>query len=231
METIIFDVDDTLYDQLLPFKNAVKDKIDDSFSNEEITLLYLKCRKYSDEVFEKHMSGEITASQLQTYRIIMACRDFGIELSENEALAFQEAYLSEQKQISLINEIETLFNKLHDSGKQLAVLTNGEHGHQMMKVKQLGIEKWVPIDRIFVSGSIGYSKPDLNVFRHIENKLELSKENIIYIGDSFENDVVGAKTAGWQAIWFNHRRRTVNHTKWQADHVVNNPKDLLAIFQ
>ena len=35
----------------------------------------------------------------------------------------------------------------------------------------------------------------------------LSKKETYCIGDSYENDVDGAKNAGWKAIWFNHRER------------------------
>ncbi|WP_058308972.1 HAD family hydrolase [Gracilibacillus massiliensis] len=230
METIIFDVDDTLYDQLQPFRNAVHQQLNASYSKKQVESLYLTSRKYSDNVFEKHMNGEITALELQTYRITQACKDFGLNLSYQEAVAFQEAYLREQNQISLFSEIEVLLNHLSSNHYQLAVLTNGEVDHQMMKVDQLGITKWIPKENIFVSAGVGHSKPSHKVFEHLEEKLKLSKDNTIYIGDSFENDIVGAKQVGWKAIWMNHRSREKPDSNYQADYIIQNPNDLLPIF-
>ncbi|KAB8137470.1 HAD family hydrolase [Gracilibacillus oryzae] len=230
MKTVIFDVDDTLYDQLQPFKNAVMERLDHPFSPQEIASLYLASRKYSDEVFEKHMNGEISALELQTYRITKACDEFGLILSQEEAIAFQHTYLLQQQQITLLADIEILLHRLDEQGKQIAILTNGEQNHQMMKVNQLGLERWVQKDNIFVSGAIGHSKPSPEVFQHIEDKLQLDKEETVYIGDSYENDIVGAKQAGWKAIWLNHRQRKINDQKWQADYSVDHTSHLLSIF-
>ena len=35
----------------------------------------------------------------------------------------------------------------------------------------------------------------------VENEMGHDPEDSYYIGDSYRNDVVGAKMAGWNAIW------------------------------
>ncbi|MGN8646066.1 HAD family hydrolase [Gracilibacillus sp. HCP3S3_G5_1] len=229
MQTIIFDVDDTLYDQLLPFRNAVYQQLDASFSESEIGALYKASRKYSDEVFEKQMSGEITALELQTYRITKACEEYGFTLSYEDAVQFQESYLQELQKIQLFEPMKRLLNQLSEQGKQLAVLTNGKLDHQMMKVKQLQLTNWIPAEHIFVSGDVGHSKPSLKVFEHIESNLPLKKQDTIYIGDSFENDVIGAKRAGWKAVWMNHRKRKASQQDIMPDYTVEKPDDILTI--
>ncbi|WP_054860115.1 HAD-IA family hydrolase [Gracilibacillus sp. JCM 18860] len=231
MDTIIFDVDDTLYDQLLPFKNTVKQQFQQDFIDAELEALYITSRKYSDEVFEKHMNGgEITALELQTYRITKACEEFGLAISYQDAVSFQQKYLQEQKQITLFEELKQLLDHLLSQKKQLAILTNGEEAHQMMKVKQLGLSHWIPATHIFVSGAIGHSKPSREVFRYMEDQLKLNKEKTVYIGDSYENDIVGAKQMGWQAIWMNHRKRTIDLPKWQPNYTAYHPKELVSWF-
>ncbi|WP_163539947.1 HAD family hydrolase [Gracilibacillus sp. YIM 98692] len=230
MKTIIFDVDDTLYDQLQPFQNTVKQQLDPDFPAEKIADLYLTSRKYSDEVFEKHMSGEITALELQTYRITQACKEFGIDMSYEEAVTFQEVYLRQQQQITLFPEWKDLLDKFVKDGLQLAILTNGELKHQMMKVKQLGISKWIAEENIFVSGDIGHSKPNPIVFYHVEEKLHLEKDSTLYIGDSYENDIIGAKQVGWKAIWMNHRLREKPDTEWLPDDTITHSSELAALF-
>ncbi|GGM27742.1 hydrolase [Paraliobacillus quinghaiensis] len=230
MQTVIFDVDDTLYDQTSPFKKAVQEQFTQSFTEKELTDLYIASRKH-DLLFQKNCTGELSIVELQTYRITEACREFGITLSYQEAINFQDAYLAEQQKITLYEEVEELLNILYQQNIQLAVLTNGEKDHQSMKIKQLDLVRWIPEEHFFISGALGHAKPAQEVFTIIENKLQIDRTNTIYIGDFFEHDVVGAKQAGWQSIWMNHRHRQVPTTSVKPDKVVYSAKELLEIFQ
>jgi REG-2-like HAD superfamily hydrolase len=44
-------------------------------------------------------------------------------------------------------------------------------------------------------------KPELKFFRHIEEKLRANPEQILLIGDSWNEDILGATRAGWHAIF------------------------------
>ena len=45
----------------------------------------------------------------------------------------------------------------------IAILTNGRPEPQYAKVVALGLHKWFDDEHIFISGGIGYQKPDLVV--------------------------------------------------------------------
>ncbi|MDC3415936.1 HAD family hydrolase [Aquibacillus salsiterrae] len=230
METIIFDVDDTLYDQTLPFKKAFTQVIQEPFSDEKIDKVYIASRKYSDALFDEWEAGEVSTQQLHTYRITAACEEFGIGLSEQTAIAFQAAYYREQQRIQLFDAVEQLLDLLHQENKQLAVLTNGGEHHQRMKMDQLAIERWIPKEHIFISGALGHAKPKQEAFHFIEDKLKLDKAQTVYIGDSFDNDIVGAKQVGWKAIWLNHRHRKLPKSNVRSDATVFSAKELLDLF-
>ncbi|MRH41104.1 HAD-IA family hydrolase [Aquibacillus halophilus] len=231
MDTIIFDVDDTLYDQAQSFKNTVKQMIQESFTDEELDKLYIASRKHSDALFDKSEAGEITLLDMQIHRITAACHEFGIPMTREQAIEFQEAYVAEQQKITLFDEVVELLDALYLEDKQLAVLTNGEDKHQSMKIKQLDLEKWIPKEHHFISGAIGYAKPKQEAFQIIEKKLQLDKGKTVYIGDSFDNDIVGAKQAGWNAVWMNHRKRSLPTTTIKPDKTVYNAKELLDVFR
>lgn len=57
------------------------------------------------------------------------------------------------------------------------------------------------VERLFVSAQVGRRKPGLEFFRFIERELNLSPNQLLSVGDHFENDIAGARAAGWQAIW------------------------------
>lgn len=42
------------------------------------------------------------------------------------------------------------------------------------------------------------------IFQKIEQQLNLKPDEILYIGDSWPNDVDGSTQAGWDAIWYTH---------------------------
>jgi HAD superfamily hydrolase (TIGR01509 family) len=51
------------------------------------------------------------------------------------------------------------------------------------------------------------AKPDVGIFRIVESLLNLGPESLVLIGDHPHNDVVGAKQAGWRAIWIDRDNR------------------------
>ena len=50
---------------------------------------------------------------------------------------------------------------------------------------------------------MGYRKPDPRFFEALMQKLEIDPENVISVGDKYENDIVAARKSGIHAIWFN----------------------------
>ncbi|MFJ7935607.1 HAD family hydrolase [Sporosarcina sp. NPDC096371] len=229
MDTVIFDVDDTLYDQLNPFKRAFILNFK-HLSNVPIEKLYVSSRRYSDTLFNKSEAGTISLLELHTYRIIAACKEFDIDIDYNEAIEFQNTYEIEQKKITLIPEMEKLIELLYQKNKQLGILTNGPHQHQLTKINQLGLTRWIPIENMFISEAIGSAKPSSSAFHIVERKLQLNKDKTVYIGDSFENDIIGAKKVGWNAIWMNHRKKNRPVSTISPDKIVDRPKELFGLI-
>ncbi|HZH61881.1 MAG TPA: HAD family hydrolase [Metabacillus sp.] len=231
MDTIIFDVDDTLYDQAQSFHKTVRKLFQEPLSNEEIDQLYKASRKYSEILFDQSEAGEISQFEWQTGRFIAAFKDFNIPIDTERAAIFHETYVAEQKNITLFPEVEELLNILYKEGKQLGILTNGEEKHQAMKIKQLGLSSWIPEEKTFISGTIGHAKPKREVFNFIEEKMDLDQTKTVYIGDNFEKDIIGAKQAGWQAVWMNHRKKGIPaNAIYKPDKEVHSAKELLDLF-
>ncbi|MGC6769925.1 HAD family hydrolase [Enterococcus sp. LJL128] len=209
MNTIVFDVDDTVYDQQQPFRAAIK-KIFPAFPCEKMHELYIRFRHHSDVTFEKSITGEWTLAYMRFFRLDESMKDLGYP-STTEAVSsrFQEAYEDELDNICMHPEVKKVFDYLSEKQIPLGIITNGPTDHQYKKVKQLQLENWVPSDNIIISQSTGYQKPDKEIFQLAAKQFRMEPETTLYIGDSFENDVVGAHNGGWQSLWFNHRLRTV----------------------
>ncbi len=59
------------------------------------------------------------------------------------------------------------------------------------------------VERIYGFRTIGHKKPEPEFFRFVLHNLGLSASHAVMVGDSLENDVLGANACGIRAVWFN----------------------------
>ena len=197
---LVFDVDDTLYEQIVPFKNAYRSLFDIDIDMEKF---YLLSRYYSDVKFEASRNGEMTMDEYHIYRIQEAARDLGVFLTDEQALNMQKEYKKNQQKLQMSNITISILELAKENNVKLGIITNGPSEHQWSKVKALGVERWIDKENIIVSGDYSINKPDVKIFEIMQEKLKLPNDSLYYIGDSLENDIVGANNAGWKAIWIN----------------------------
>ncbi|MBY4961130.1 HAD family hydrolase [Streptococcus suis] len=229
MKALIFDVDDTLYDQIQPFERALERHIE--VAREQIEPLYLSFRRYADEVFEATATGKMSLKDSHIYRMKHALADFGYQVSDAIALAIQIDYDYFQGQIELSPVFPEIFSWCQAQGIAMGIITNGPYRHQLRKIRTMGLVNWFELEHVLISGQVGITKPNPAIFQLMEERLGMSGEDICYLGDSFENDVVGAKAANWKAIWFNHRKRVEPIAPYQADKVVIDWDELVEVIQ
>lgn len=205
---LIFDVDDTLYNQVIPFRNACRSAFDMEVPEEEESWYQAFCRR-GQEIFEACERKEISLEESRIYRITHAMEDCGQRITREQADAFQKSYLEQQKRLALSPVMEKILGESKKAGCTLGIITNGPYDHQMGKVRTMGIDRYVPEENIIVSGAAGFSKPDLRIFRLMEERLGHPAEEMWMIGDSYANDMMGAKAAGWNTVWVNYHHREI----------------------
>ena len=201
---LVFDVDDTLYEQIVPFENAYRSLFDMDIDMEKF---YLLSRYYSDVKFEASRNGEMTMDEYHIYRIQEAAKDLGVCLTAEQALSMQKEYKKNQQKLQMSNTTISILELAKENNVKLGIITNGPSEHQWAKIKALGIESWISRENIIVSGDYGINKPDVRIFEIMQEKLQLPNASLYYIGDSIENDIVGANNAGWKAIWINRYKQ------------------------
>ncbi|BDD43057.1 HAD family hydrolase [Streptococcus ruminantium] len=229
MKALIFDLDDTLYNQLHPFQQALEKHL--QIAEEDIAALYLAFRHYADEVFEATATGKMSLKDSHVYRMKRALVDIGYRVSDDLALAIQMDYDYFQGHLELNAVFPDIFRYCKERDITIGIITNGPYHHQLKKIRSLGLFEWFDSDLMMISGQVGVAKPHPAIFHLMEEKLGLSSEEICYLGDSFENDVVGAKSVGWKAIWFNHRKREVPVNSFKADSLVDEWDELEGVIR
>jgi putative hydrolase of the HAD superfamily len=89
---------------------------------------------------------------------------------------------------------------------QLAVATNARDSDEAQiwgALKRAELAGY--LDYVFCFRTIGYLKPSPDYFQFILNRLEISKEQVVMVGDEWNADIAGANQAGIRAIWLNRR--------------------------
>ena len=201
---LVFDVDDTLYEQIVPFENAYKSLFD---MNIDMEKFYLLSRYYSDVKFEASRNGEMTMDEYHIYRIQEAAKDLGVFLTDEQALNMQKEYKKNQQKLQMSDITINILKLARKNNVRLGIITNGPSEHQWSKIEALGVERWIDKDNIIVSGDYSINKPDVRIFEIMQEKLQLPNDFLYYIGDSIENDIVGANNAGWKSIWINRYKQ------------------------
>lgn len=229
MKTIIFDVDDTLYDQMIPFEQAIQKNFPKEIT--PIAELYAAMRVFSDKVFHLTEGGEMGLEEMHIYRIQKAYETFEKTITDEQALSFQKDYAQNQKEITLLPEVKEVLDLCLEKGIKMGIITNGPTNHQKNKIKQLGMEKWIPKENMFISGEVGIAKPNVELFKHVEQSMNLDSDETYYFGDSFENDMVGASNAGWKKIWKNHRNKEVLDESVEIEFVVDGENSLIEVVE
>lgn len=183
-----------------------------SFDEQEfMRIFYIK----SDENFPLVESGQITPLESNIWRLEETFRALHLPCPAGTGSFFAERYSYLQDHITLPPDLLDMFEGLMPytapSGHmtpggnilclRLGILTNGESAHQRKKIKMLGLDRFIPEDRIVVSGDVGISKPEEGIFRAAEKVMDLPQGRIWLAGDSLKHDIGGAKAAGWHTIW------------------------------
>jgi HAD superfamily hydrolase (TIGR01549 family) len=90
-------------------------------------------------------------------------------------------------------------------GRRLGMVTNGPTEVQRAKIELLGVAAHV--DFIIISEEFGAWKPDPAIFYEALRLGGVSAEDAVFVGDSPDHDMTGARAAGIRAIWVNRSRQ------------------------
>ena len=146
--------------------------------------------------------------------------------TREQAELFQKRYKENQSHLHVSGVMTQLLDECEAAGVKMGVITNGPFSHQVQKFHTLGLDKWFTEDQLIVSAGVGVAKPDVKIFRMAEEKWGMKPENTFMIGDSLENDIAGAKNAGWKTIWMNHHRYTVPEGMEKPDYIAYTEEEL-----
>ena len=179
---------------------------------------------HNEQLWDSYRKGIVSKEELRTVRFYKVLQDFGID---NKKLAndISEGYLKKgpYKTHLMPYTIDTL--EYLSIKYKLHIITNGFDEIQLIKLNNCGIRKY--FEQIITSDSTGFKKPDKRIFHHSLYKAKAKTKQSIMIGDHLEIDIVGARNAGLDQIYFNPKGKKHNES---ITYEINCLKKLMSIF-
>ena len=200
MAVFVFDIDDTLYLRGDAYMHAYHEVIGNIPGVTDLQV-DVTSRYWSEVEFARFEKGEITREEMNILRVQDTYRALGLELSRERAQGFQDVYKEAQNRMTLLPEMRKVLQYLKEKQVTTGIITNGASDHQRFKYHALQLEKFIPEENIIASGDINIFKPDPEIFHAFERKIGAAAEDCWFVGDSPENDMQGARAAGWHFIW------------------------------
>ena len=166
--------------------------------------------------WQRYVAGELTFAAQRTWRVqqVLAMRqEYSPDsqpLTEQEVIDIFARYLAlYEDSWSLYPDVLPCLEAL--SAYPLGLITNGDGNQQRQKLQRTGIAEY--FTSVVISGDIGVAKPQREIFERSAEELGLKPNELLFIGDNPQADVLGALGAGWQSIWLN---RTCSERKIAA---------------
>ena len=207
---VLFDLDDTLFDHWHCTNESL----------EALQGVYPAFRRWSlSELGARHahllerfhldvLAGRLTVDEarIRRFRQLMADagkgRAPGASAVKDAAAAqtaadYRRAYVSAWR---LVPGAFELLEALHPLAP-IGVISNNVVGEQLDKIRTCGLETF--LDTVVISEEAGVTKPDPRIFEIALARLGCEAGEVVMVGDSWAADIVGARSAGIRAVWFN----------------------------
>jgi putative hydrolase of the HAD superfamily len=200
---IFFDLDNTLWDY--------KSNMRETFSEvvRELNLTRIEQRfdefvkafdKNNDKYWIEYRKGLISKEYLRRKRFTDSLESIGIH---DESIIPPMAELYHQRvsrKTHLFPGVRETLAYLKEK-YDLYIITNGFVEIQTNKLESSTLSQY--FERIFMAEAIGFQKPDKRFFYHALSSVNAKKTESIMVGDDFEADIIGAKNAGIDQVFFN----------------------------
>lgn len=203
MKAVLFDLDDTLFDHkfsCLKGLTALQEKFPQlkTASLQELEREYDKLLSVD---YDRVLDGKISIVDATTQRIRKLCEmhsiNLDLEVARKTADLYSKVYMKNRQIVPGVKELLITLRKK----AILGVVTNGLVQPQIEKLRSCQIAE--PIDFIVVSEAVGYKKPSKEIFEVALKRAYVKASEAVYVGDSWDSDVLPAVSVGMKAVWLN----------------------------
>ncbi|WP_328996246.1 HAD family hydrolase [Kribbella sp. NBC_01245] len=194
LRAVLFDLDDTLVDQHSAAVEAVLAwAAERGITEPDVSERWARV---SETHYTRYQLRELTFEEQRRERV----REFlDLSVSDDEADAIYSGYLTRYEAAwRLFDDAIPALRRARAAGLTVGVLTNGDETHQRFKLNLLGLAD--EVDLLIASSTLPAGKPAPAAFHHAINRIQTPAPETLMVGNSLENDVLGAQSAGLPAV-------------------------------
>jgi putative hydrolase of the HAD superfamily len=181
-------------------------------------------KHHNEKLWELYRLGQIKKDDLRNDRFLLTLKDFNCDdMALATAIGDDYVELSPQQTTLFPGTIETL-DYLAPKYK-MHIITNGFVEVQYKKLRNSNLEQY--FDKIITSEEAKASKPKPGIFHAALSSANAKKADCLMIGDDLKNDIIGARSYGFDQVFFNPHR--TEHQEKVTFEIANIPelKDIL----
>lgn len=198
-QTLLFDVDDTLFD----FQAAEKQAVIHLFQDLNLPLsseTYAYYHQLNESLWRQYEVGQITRPALLVKRFHDLFAHMGhSEVDDSRAERLYRDHLAEGHELEpdalqLITDLKPNY--------ELYVVTNGVATTQRKRLADAHVNGY--FENVFISEVLGAQKPEPEFFELVADQIpNFDKAKTLVIGDSLTSDIKGANGFDLDSVWFN----------------------------
>jgi putative hydrolase of the HAD superfamily len=189
VKVIAFDMDNTLIDRQGAFVRCVRDMIEEDTKKSIDDMLF---SQFMEHFLILDNNGMGNKEILFNYYIEYFHLDLTWDIIMNRWVDRLAGYMRLMEDtVEVLDELSKRY--------RLAILTNGDSVSQRGKLKTFPHLNWFEI--VMVAGDYPWAKPDVRIFELLCEKLKVKPDEVVFVGDTIDSDIVGAKKAGMRTIW------------------------------
>ncbi len=190
---IIFDLDDTLYDERSYLESG-----------------FLSVAQAIDDNIQAHFTFLMNAYDQKQDAFAELIKTFSIKQSKTDLI---DIYRSHTPNIHQRPNVKKMLDELKANGIFMGLMTDGRSTTQRLKLKALGIETY--FNEMLISEEFGSEKPCIDNY-----KAFMGNESFpcVFIADNPKKDFVSANALNWQTIGILDNGRHIHKQDKTLDH-------------
>ena len=211
VNTLIFDLDNTLIDRNLAMHNAIGDWLYTQGWNEQQSEAALNKIMLQDDW------GYASRTAFCNWLLLTYGNGHSREISPQKLLDILLKNI-----IPHIHPDSLISDTLQTASRyfRLVLATNGGSITQRAKLKQAKLLSFFQPEDIFISQEVGFDKPDIRFYKKIIENLRLVPADAMVIGDNPVNDIQAAAASDLLTCWVSHGREQPNEIR--PNHIITN---------
>lgn len=227
-KNLFFDLDDTLWAFSLNARDTFEEmylkyrygRFFDSFQH-----FYTLYQRRNTELWEEYGSGQVTKEELNRQRFLYPLQAVGADdaaLAKSFSDDFFAVIPTKSRLMPHAREVLQYLSPKYN----LYILSNGFQELQCHKMRSSGIDGF--FKKVVLSDDIGVLKPWPEIFHFALSATQSELRDSLMIGDSWENDITGAKRVGMHQAFYNAAGKT--DLPFQPTYQLSDLKELMQIL-